>query len=162
MTILSKTIKLEMEATFKMLNVAVTKIDGDYWKEVHNNWMYGYTLFHILEALDFHYNNSPEDWVPMTEISALSEEEGKQRIQTKDRLFFEDYLTKVQKKVSESLEKFNDQELLEEDDFASKGFSCRIHKFSYVMRHAMSHVGELSKTAKDHNMNNIKWQKLSD
>ena len=155
---ISETIKIEMEATFKMLKDAISKIEGEFWKVKENNWMYGYTLFHAIEAIEYYMSDSPDEWVPLSEVSANSEEKETETLKKKDRQFFENYLLKVESKTFEVLGKLNDKDLLEKDGFSKRGFTSRLHKLSYVIRHAMVHVGELSKTARTNNMNGIRWQ----
>ncbi len=72
--------------------------------------------------------------------------------------FFKNYLAKVETRTFEVLEKYKDQDFLEKDGFSPRGFTSRLHKFSYVIRHAMVHVGELSKTLRDLGMKGIKWE----
>lgn len=150
---ISEVIRSEMDATFKMLKEAISRIEGDFWKEIHNNWMYGYTLFHVIEAIDYYTSDSAESRVPLSNVSADSEEKEKQTLLTKDRKFFENYLIKVELKVIKVLGKYCDQDLLENDGFSTRGFKSRLHKLSLVMRHAMVHVGELSKTSRNLKMN---------
>ena len=155
---ISETIKLEMEAVFKMLKDAVSRIEGDYWKEKKNKWMYGYTLFHTIEAIEFYMSNSADEWVPISDVSANSEEIETNTIRTKDKAFFENYLMEVESLTFDALAKLNDEDFLEVDGFSERGSISRLHKFSYVIRHTMVHVGELSKTVRDNEMKGIRWE----
>ncbi len=155
---ISETIKLEMEAVFKMLKDAVSRIEGDYWKEKKNKWMYGYTLFHAIEAIEFYMSDSADKWVPLSDVSANSEEIETNTIRTKDRQFFENYLVEVESITFETLAKLSDEDFLEVDGFSERGSISRLHKFSYVIRHTMVHIGELSKTVRDNEMKGIRWE----
>ncbi len=161
MSILLTTIKQELDVTFKMLKVAASRIDGDFWTNEENKWMYGYTLFHAVEALEFHINDSPEQWVPLNEVSVSSEQKEKEKLKTLDREFFVNHIDKVELKFEEVLGNYSDDDLLETDGFASRGHTCRLEKLIYVTRHAMLHIGELSKTLRDLGLPVIKWQYLN-
>ncbi|MCE7739907.1 MAG: hypothetical protein KAU62_00330 [Candidatus Heimdallarchaeota archaeon] len=155
---ITKAINIEIQAVFKMLKDATSRIEGDFWKKSENKWMYGYTLFHAIEAIEYYMSDSPEEWVHLSEVSANSEEKETETLKKKDRQFFENYLLKVESKTFEVLGKLNDKDLLEKDGFSKRGFASRLHKFSYVIRHAMVHVGELSKTLRSLGMKSIKWE----
>ncbi len=155
---ISETIKLEMESVYKMLKDAVSKIEGDFWKEKKNKWMYGYILFHAIEAIEYYMSDSKDDWTPLCDVSANSEEIETNTIRTRDKQFFENYLSEVETKTFDILTKLSDEDILENDGFSERGFISRLHKFSYVIRHTMVHVGELSKTTRDNNMKGIRWE----
>lgn len=155
---ITKAINIEIQAVFKMLKDATSRIEGDFWKKSENKWMYGYTLFHAIEAIEYYMSDSPEEWVHLSEVSANSEEKETETLKKKDRQFFENYLLKVESKTFEVLGKLNDKDLLEKDRFSKRGFTSRLHKLSYVIRHAMVHVGELSKTLRSLGMKSIKWE----
>ncbi|MHA1552347.1 MAG: hypothetical protein ACTSUP_09850 [Candidatus Heimdallarchaeaceae archaeon] len=155
---ISETIKLEMESVFKMLKDAVSKIEGDFWKEKKNKWTYGYALFHAIEAIEFYMSNSKDEWIPISDVSANSEEIETNTLRNKDKQFFENYLLEVELITAKTLAKLNDEDFLENDGFSERGFTSRLHKFSYVIRHTMVHVGELSKTTRDNNMKGIRWE----
>ncbi|MCE7749005.1 MAG: hypothetical protein GPJ51_11445 [Candidatus Heimdallarchaeota archaeon] len=158
MTSIIEAINIEMQAVFKMLKDATSRIEGDFWKKSENKWMYGYTLFHAIEAIEYYMSDSPEEWVPLSEVSANSEEKETETLKNKNRQFFENYLLKVESKTFEVLGKLDDKDLLEKDGFSKRGFTSRLHKYSYVIRHAMVHVGELSKTLRSLGMKSIKWE----
>ncbi len=158
MTSITEAINIEMKAVFKMLEDAVSRIDGDFWKEKKHNWMYGYVLFHAIEAIEFYMSDSAKNWIPLSGVSENSEEKETETLKTQDQKFFKNYLAKVEIKTFKVLEKFEDRDLLEKDGFSERGFTSRLHKFSYVIRHAMVHIGELSKTLRDLNMKGIKWE----
>ncbi|MCK5141140.1 MAG: hypothetical protein KAQ70_03020 [Candidatus Heimdallarchaeota archaeon] len=155
---ISEAIKLDMESVFKMLKVAVSKIEGDFWKEKKNSWMYGYTLFHAIEAIEYYMSNSKDDWIPLSDVSANSEEIETNTIRTRDKQFFENYLSEVETKTFDVLTKLSEEDFLETDGFSERGFTSRLHKYSSVVRHTMVHVGELSKTTRDLEKNGIRWQ----
>jgi hypothetical protein len=155
---ISETIKLEMEAVFKMLKDAVSRIEGEFWKDKKNKWMYGYTLFHAIEAIEFYMSDSADDWKPLNDVSANSEEIETKTLRNKDRQFFENYLVEVEKKTFDTIAKLSDEDFLEPDGFSKRGSISRLHKFSYVIRHTMVHVGELSKTTRDNKMKGIRWE----
>jgi len=158
MTSISEALNIEMKAVFKMLDDAVTRIDGDFWKNKENNWMYGYVLFHAIEAIEFYLSDSAKDWIPLSGVSENSEEKETETLMTLDQRFFKNYLAKVEKESFKILSKFNDHQLLDNDGFSTRGFTSRLHKFSYVIRHAMVHLGELSKTLRDLEMKTIRWE----
>ncbi|MHA1353293.1 MAG: DinB family protein [Candidatus Heimdallarchaeaceae archaeon] len=141
-----------------MLKNAVSRIEGDYWKKKENNWMYGYVLFHTIEAIDYYLSESAEEWKPLNDVSNYSEEKETEALKTKDKHFFEEYLRKIEEKTFETLEKLSDEKLLEKDGFGKKGFTSRLHKYIYLIRHCMVHLGELSKTLRDKGEENIKWE----
>ncbi|MHA1199054.1 MAG: hypothetical protein ACTSQF_06860 [Candidatus Heimdallarchaeaceae archaeon] len=122
MTSIIESLKHEMTAAFKMLDNAISRIEGNFWKIEENNWMYGYVIFHSLEGLEFHMSDSPKDWVPLTKVSVNSQEQETANLKTKTREFFEDYSTKVKKKAFDNLEKFSDKDMLENDGFVVNGF----------------------------------------
>ncbi|MCG3260490.1 MAG: hypothetical protein H7644_12120 [Candidatus Heimdallarchaeota archaeon] len=158
MTSITEAINIEMKAVFKMLKDATSRIEGDFWKEKENNWMYGYVLFHAIEAIEYYMSDSAKDWIPLSGVSENSEEKETETLKTQDQKFFKNYLAKVETRTFEVLEKYKDQDFLEKDGFSPRGFTSRLHKFSYVIRHAMVHIGELSKTLRDLNMKGIKWE----
>jgi len=151
-------INIEMQAVFKMLKDASSRIEGDFWKKRENNWMYGYTLFHAIEAIEFYMSESAKDWIPLSGVSENSEEKESETLKTQDQKFFKKYLAKVETKTFDVLDKYNDEDLLETDGFSPRGFTSRLHKYTYVIRHAMVHLGELSKTLRDLGMKGIKWE----
>ena len=148
----------EMRAVFKMLNDAISRVEGDFWKEKENNWMYGYVLFHSIEAIEFYMSDSSEVWIPLSGVSENSEEKETETLKTLNQKFFKNYLHKVEKHTFNVLDKLTDKDLLENDGFGVRGFTSRLHKFSYVIRHSMVHLGELSKTVRDLGMKGIKWE----
>ncbi len=158
MTSIKESLILEMKAVFKMLKDAITRIEGEFWNEKENNWMYGYVLFHAVEAIEFYMSDSSKEWIPLSGVSENSEEEETKTLKTQDKRFFEKYIAKVESNTFKILDKFNDKDLLEKDGFSERGFTSRLHKFSYVIRHAMVHLGELSKTLRDLEMKGIKWE----
>lgn len=158
MTSISESINIEMQAVFKMLTDAISRIEGDFWKEKENNWMYGYVLFHAIEAIEFYMSDSQQDWVPLSDVSANSEEKETETLKSKNKDFFKNYLAKVESKTFEVLGKFSEKDLLEKDGFSVRGSISRLHKFSYVIRHTMVHLGELSKNLRSQGMKGIRWE----
>ena len=158
MTSITEAINIEMKAVFMMLKDATSRIEGDFWKEKENNWMYGYVLFHAIEAIEYYMSDSAKVWIPLSGVSENSEEKETETLKTQDLRFFKNYLDKVESKTFDVLEKFNEKDLLETDGFSERGFTSRLHKYSYVIRHAMVHLGELSKTLRDLGMKGIKWE----
>ena len=158
MTSIHEALNAEMKAVFRMLLDAVSRVEGDFWVIKEKNWMYGYVLFHIIEAIEYYMSDSSEDWTPLSEVSAKSEEKETETLKTKNKEFFENYLKEVEVKTFGVLESYKDKDLLEKDGFSIRGFTSRLHKFSYVIRHSMVHLGELSKTLRDQDMKGIKWE----
>lgn len=158
MTSITEAINIEMKAVFKMLEDATSRIEGDFWKEKDNNWMYGYVLFHAIEAIEYYMSDSSKGWIPLSGVSENSEEKETETLKTQNQKFFKNYLEKVESRTFEVLEKFNDKDLLETDGFSERGFTSRLHKLSYVIRHSMVHLGELSKTLRSLGIKSIKWE----
>lgn len=158
MRIVTDVILQEMQAMSKMIRSAIASIDGDFWKKDENDWVYGYVLFHIIEAVDFYLGDSAESWAPMTEVSSNSREIETQKLQSKDRSYFESYIDVVDKRYTKLLSENSDKWILSNDDFAPRGFKSRQHKFTYVLRHSMVHLGELSKSLRAKGLKGIRWE----
>ena len=136
-------------------------MDDRMWKEFVNEWSYVGTLYHIIDTLEFYSYNSPKDMKEVGELgintSNINENEIQEQIQSKEKKFFLEYLEKVKSLVNTRIESFNESDLNEQDVFAEWGFKSRFHKFSYVLRHTMFHLGELNKYLRDNNRSRIKW-----
>ena len=130
----------------------------NFWKEDENDWVYAYILFHIVEALEFYNSNSAEEWKPINDVSANSREKETKSLMKKDKQFFEDYVDRVEKQTLAVLGKLSDQDLLKNDGFGSRGFKSIMHKYIYVVRHCMYHLGELTKSLRSRGMERIIWE----
>ena len=139
----------EIESMFKMLKDAVSRIEGEFWKEAKHDWRYGTFLFHAIETIDFYMSDSEDTFQPLSDGTQDSVEKEIAIINSKDRTFFEKYLTDVESKTFDILGKMTEEDLLSKDGFAMRGFLSRFHKYLYMMRHTMVHLGELSKTLRD-------------
>ena len=158
MTSIAQALKLEMESIFKMLKEAVSRIEGDFWKESKNNWMYGMFLWHTIETIEFYMSDSEEAFQPLSDVTQHSEEKEIAIILTKDKVFFEKYLADVESQTFDILEKLSEDDFLANDGFANRGAISRLHKYLYMIRHTMVHLGELSKTLRDRNGKGIRWE----
>ncbi|MFW9817323.1 MAG: hypothetical protein ACFFEW_15450 [Candidatus Thorarchaeota archaeon] len=152
-----QTLVFEMNSTFKMINQAVSRMDGDFWREDEKDWVYAYILFHIVEAIEFYNSNSESEWTPINDVSANSRRKETEALLKKDREFFEDYVKRVKKLTLKILKGLSDQEVLGTDGFARRGFKSILHKYIYVMRHCMYHLGELTKSLRARDMGRIIW-----
>ena len=148
----------EFEASFKMIRTAISRMKGEFWKEDENHWSYGFALFHVIETVDFYLSDSQEQWKPLTDISRIPEEKQTEELGKKEMSFFLNYQVSAEKKFKEVFERLSEEQLLEKDGYASFGFQCRAHKFSYILRHSMVHLGEMSKSLRQRSMDRIKWE----
>lgn len=155
---LSEILVKELKVTFEMINDAISKLDGEFWKQDENDWNYGYILFHVIEAIDFYLEDSADVWKPMTEISQNSREKETEALKGVDQSYFYNYLNQVEEKAIEVLNQLGDDLLLENDGFAPRGFISRYHKLSYVIRHSMFHLGELTKSLRNNELDRIEWR----
>jgi len=155
---ISEVVLQEMKATFKMIKKAVARIEGDFWKQDEKDWMYGYILFHIIETIEFYNSNSEEEWQPMNDVSQDSRSKETATLITKDKSFFEKHVADVETQTFDILQSFSEADFLEEDGFAPRGFTSRLHKYNYVMRHCMFHLGELTKMLRNHDRERIGWE----
>lgn len=158
MSKISEAIDVEMKSIFKMLKEAVSRIEGDFWKENKNNWMYGIFLWHTIETIEFYMSDSEEDFQPLSDVTQHSEEKERAIILTKNKAFFEKYLVEVETKTFDVLGKMTEEDFLENDGFAKRGVVSRLHKYLYMIRHTMVHLGELSKTLRDKDGKGIRWE----
>ena len=152
MTQIKEALTLDLQSVFKMLK------DAEFWKEEKNNWRYGTFLWHAIETIEFYMSDSAEDFTPLTEASDKSLEKEIEIINSKDKSFFEKHLADVETKTYDVLGKMSEKDLLETDGFAKMGFVSRLHKYLYMIRHTMVHLGELSKTLRDRGVKGIKWE----
>jgi hypothetical protein len=148
----------EFSAVFKMIHSACTKIEGEFWKKEVNDWMYGYVLFHTIESIDFYFSNSSDEWKPLSDVSQGSEAKEKEVLKTKNKDFFTSYLNLVEERSLEILKGFSDKDILEVDGFEKRGFTSRLHKYIYLIRHCALHLGELTKKLREVEMPRIKWE----
>ena len=158
MTKIKEALVLDMQSAFKMLKEAVSRIEGEFWKEEKNNWRYGTFLWHAIETIDFYMSDSAEAFHPLSEASDKTLEEEIEIINSKDKLFFEKFLADVESKTFNILEEMSEKDLLEKDGFEKMGFISRLHKYLYMIRHTMVHLGELSKTLRDKDGKGIRWE----
>lgn len=152
------TLKHEVGMMFDMINQAVSRMDGEFWKEDENDWTYSYLLFHILEAIEFYNSNSAKEWKPINDVSVNSREKETEALKSKDKLFFEDYTARVKKQTMNILSNHDDKGILGNDGFGERGFNSIMHKYMYVMNHSMFHLGELTKSLRARNMKRIVWK----
>ena len=151
-------LKEEMKLKFSMINQAVSRMDGEFWKEDEKDWVYAYLLFHILEAIEFYNSNSAKEWKPINDVSANSREKETETLLLKDKSFFVDYSARVETQTMDILNGHDDEAILGNDGFGERGFKSVLHKYMYVMNHCMYHMGELTKSLRARDMDRIIWQ----
>ena len=148
----------EIGMTFDMIDQAVSRMDGEFWKEDENDWTYSYVLFHILEAIEFYNSNSANEWNPINDVSANSREKETETLRSRDKSFFVDYTARVKEQTMSILNNHDDKRIQEKDGFGERGFNSIMHKYIYVMNHCMFHLGELTKSMRARDMERIVWK----
>ncbi|MFW9788388.1 MAG: hypothetical protein ACFFE2_03240 [Candidatus Thorarchaeota archaeon] len=154
---IAETLIFEMSSTFKMIRQAVSRMDSDFWKEDEKDWVYAYILFHIVEAIEFYNSPSEKEWEPINDVSANSRKKETESLLRKDKQFFEDYVSRVEDQTMKIFENLSENDVLGNDGFAPRGFKSILHKYIYVMRHCMYHLGELTKSLRARDMDRIIW-----
>jgi hypothetical protein len=154
-------ISKEIDTSFKMIELAIENMDPFKWGQVFNLWSYARTLYHIIETNEFYIHDGPEEFRFGSELrvdfEGLSENEIHWITGNKDKTFYRNFLKRIKVLVNTRLNEFSHEQFLETDKFGEWGFQNRLHKFSYLLRHTMVHLGELSKTLRDLDKDTIKW-----
>jgi hypothetical protein len=154
---IKETLMQEIEVCLRMTNLAINNMDDQHWGEVSNNWSYAKTLHHVISTFEFYIQDGPEAERLGLNTQGKTDEELHQIFGSKDHEFFRDYFQQVEHLVMEHMNGFNDKQLLMTDAFGEWGFKNRLHKFSYLFRHTMIHLGELSKTLRDQHRDVVRW-----
>ncbi len=151
----------ELTMSFDMILMAINNMDDTNWDSEQNEWSYVTTLYHIIHSIEFFAYNGTEAMFLHGSVSGLvtglSKEDAKNQIRIKKKEFFLNYLERVKKLVFDILSTYQDHNLIEQDNFAEWGMSCRLQKFIYTLRHSMFHIGELNKNLRDLQKPRIKW-----
>lgn len=144
---LGKILLSQFESVKDMIVQALEKGD-DRFNETVNDWSYNWTLYHIIEAIDFYMQYSPEGfkWGQVAEINweTMSDETiaQKKKLITRERMqkYLNDIWPIVQEKVK--IVKIEDT-----DDFEYS--ESVFDKYLFLLRHTVQHLGELGKTLRD-------------
>ncbi len=149
----------QFESKWKMLRDAVDKCPEEKWHEGEGDWIYSWSVYHIIETADFYSRNNPESmtWGIKTginwDIDSKDEIISKKSKITKS--FLNNYLEEIELRISRSLSETKDKDLLLKDDF--RWFDSVYEKLVYLLRHNSFHIGELAQKLRNWRSERLKW-----
>jgi len=148
----------EFESMKRMIEEAIEKGD-DRFNDSVNDWSYSWTLFHIIEAIDFYMQYTPDGFkwgqAAGLDYENMNDETVAQKKKLITREMLREYLDEIWPVVQEKVAKVKLDDM---DEFKNvhKYTKSVYDKYLFTFRHAMLHLGELAKTLRDWNCERLK------
>ena len=126
--------------------------------DANSFWMYGLTVYHIIETTVFYMRDNPEGmvWGNKGQFNWEKQEPLEEKFRYLTKSLVIEYLKNTKKAFDNLLDSFEDVSFFEQDDF--EWFSSRLNKYLYLLRHNLMHIGELNKNLRDNQLPRLKWQ----
>jgi uncharacterized damage-inducible protein DinB len=142
----------------QMLHEAIANVPDEKWHDGAEGWFFSVTAYHAVETMDFYLGDSPEGmtWGQRKGLDLDKSQETKADILpkiTKDVV--RAYLDEIEVRLKDKFNSLDIEKLNSKDDF--KWFASIFEKLTYLLRHNMHHIGELSKTLRNWGCERVKW-----
>lgn len=141
-----------------MIRAAIKNIPEEKWTISEGEWYYAYTLYHIIETMDFYSREDHEGMVwgkragyKWDDVTDVKEE----ILHLISRELVTSYLSEMEEKLSGFLSTIVEDAFFEKDGFY--WFESVYQKFIYLLRHTQHHLGELAVTLRKFETEPIKW-----
>ncbi len=148
----------QFQSSFKMLKQALENITDLRWNDGIDGWFFCMTAYHVVETMEFYIGSSPDtmkwgeragynwDDVKFVETDVLP-------LITKSLVT--EYLDEMEQKITILLDSTTDSLLSGKDGF--HWFESIYEKLIYLLRHNMSHIGELYRSLREWDCKHGKW-----
>ncbi len=151
---------LQYDKIFNMLTDGIDNVSEGLWKLYKNDWRYAWTSFHIVETVNYHFHDGPNEmkWGERAGIN-WDIDKGDSLVEKMNKItkdLVKSYIIEVKENLNQQVKNTSDSEFLSKDKFGF--FSSNLERHIYSIRHAIFHAGELNKTLRDNNEKRIKWQ----
>lgn len=138
-----------------MILQALDKCDDRFY-EARTDWSFNFTIYHIIETMEFYMGDSPEGFAFGKRADISWKTHSKEQIIKKKRALSKKILRKYLNEIWPELEeKISFLDLKQKDDF--EWFGSVYEKYLYLLRHTQHHLGELGKTLRDWDCQRMKW-----
>jgi hypothetical protein len=150
----------QFNSSWNLIHQAVERCTDENWSQVLESWSFSWTLYHVVETLDFYLRETPKgmQWGKRAGISwdTQSKDEIKSQKSQISKDFMKQYISDIETKANQLVHSMDEKEILIQDEF--DWFETRLEKYIYALRHTMFHIGECNKTLRDKKAKRIKWQ----
>lgn len=151
---------LQYDKIFNMITDGIDNVSDELWKIYRNDWRYAWNSFHIVETINYHLLDDPNEmrWGERAGIN-WEKDKGDSLVEKMNKItkdFVKSYIIEVKENLNQKFKNTSDVEFLSTDKFSD--FSSNLERHIYSIRHAIFHVGELNKTLRNNNEKRIKWQ----
>ena len=149
----------QFDKNWEMAKIAIYACPEDKWHSGTEDWVYSFTIYHIIETADFYSRDNPEtmNWGKKAGIDWNKDQ--KEDIEEKklkiSKEFLLNYLEEIRERIRSLLSETDDNSLLQKDKF--HWFDSVFEKLLYLLRHNSHHIGELARTLRDYDCDRIKW-----
>jgi len=146
----------QYESMWDLLQQSLNNVTEKRWYDEKNDWNYAYFMYHIIEAIEFYFRDSPTGmkWGKLLGAKEDLEKNKKAYYPSKEKI--QEYLAETKEYTMSILENISYQKLLEQDEF--KKFNSVFEKLIYLLRHCHQHLGELSRMLREWKSERVKWK----
>ncbi|MFW9910471.1 MAG: DinB family protein [Candidatus Thorarchaeota archaeon] len=148
----------QFTSSCKMLRNAIESVPEEKWHEGSEGWFFSLTAYHAVETMDFYLRNTPEGmkWGGRAGYDWDKSKDTRTDILPKiTKEIVMAYLEETEDKLNDIFNSWDTKKLNAKDDF--KWFPSVFERMTYLLRHNMHHIGELSKTLRDWKCERVKW-----
>ncbi|MFX1565117.1 MAG: hypothetical protein ACFFCH_03920 [Promethearchaeota archaeon] len=151
----------QLESMWTMIREAINLVSDEEWTHGIQNdkdWYYSLRVYHIIETAEFYSRDTHQgmQWgARLGKVNwweTITHQEAATKVGKSDMLIYSDEIAKY---IRDKLQKFSDQDLLEQDGF--HWFSSILIKYVYLIRHNTYHLGELTQFLRLLGKERIKW-----
>ncbi len=148
----------QFDNMWEMVAQAIDLVSDDGWTHNVGKWFYSLTVYHVIEAAEFYFRDTPEGMEWGKSLGQVNwwdhmsrEDAAKQFPKVKARK----YLTTMIARGRKIFNKLSTGDLKKQDGF--KWFDSVAEKFTYLLRHNAHHIGELALNLRLSEENHLKW-----
>jgi uncharacterized damage-inducible protein DinB len=153
-----KGLRRQFTSSCVMIREAIENVPEDKWHSGAEGWFFSLTAYHAIETMEFYLRDSPTGmkWGERAGYDWDKSKDTKTDILPKiTKEIARTYLNELENILNDKFKSLNVERLNAKDEF--KWFTSVFEKLTYLLRHNMHHIGELSKTLRDWGCERVKW-----